>query len=175
MLFENWWGLLRVVTAAIMGYAALLVFLRISGKRTLSKLNAFDLVVTIALGSTLSTLILSRTTPIAEGVFALGMLILLQHVVAWTQIRFPRFQRLVKSGPRLLLYQGKFQHEAMRGERVTEDEVKAAIRDSGGTSVEGTFAVVLETDGTIVAVSAPDRFTTAMQSVRDFGDERLAS
>ena len=83
MLFDSWAGLGRVLLVGTLAYVALVLLLRISGKRTLSKLNAFDLVVTVALGSTLATVLLSKSVALAEGVLALGLLILLQYVIAW--------------------------------------------------------------------------------------------
>jgi uncharacterized membrane protein YcaP (DUF421 family) len=59
MFFDSWDGLLRVVVVGILAYTGLVLLLRISGKRTLSKMNAFDFVVTVALGSTLATILLS--------------------------------------------------------------------------------------------------------------------
>lgn len=175
MLFDGWGGLARVFGSTVLGYVGLLVFLRVSGKRTLSKLNAFDFVVTIALGSTLSSVAISRNTPVAEGLLGMAMLILLQYAVAWIQIRFPHFQAVVKSKPSLLLYRGKYQFEAMRSERVTEEEVKAAIRDSGGKDVEGTFAVVLETDGTLATISPSTSGTSALNTIGRFEPERTRS
>ena len=55
-VFKGWESLGRVLFVGILAYAGLLLFLRMSGKRTLSKMNAFDLVVTVSLGSTLSTI-----------------------------------------------------------------------------------------------------------------------
>ena len=72
MLFDSWAGLGRVLLVGTLAYVALVLLLRISGKRTLSKLNAFDLVVTVALGSTLATVLLSKTVALAEGVLAIG-------------------------------------------------------------------------------------------------------
>jgi uncharacterized membrane protein YcaP (DUF421 family) len=69
MLYSGWYGTFRVAVVSIAAYVALLVFLRVSGKRTLSKMNAFDLVVTVALGSTLATVILSKQVALAEGVW----------------------------------------------------------------------------------------------------------
>lgn len=60
LFFDNWNVLLRTLIVAVLGYASLLLFLRVSGKRTLSKMNAFDFVVTIALGSTLASLLLHQ-------------------------------------------------------------------------------------------------------------------
>ena len=71
MFFSTWAALGRVLVIGPLAYVALVLLLRISGKRTLTKLNAFDLVVTVALGSTLATVLLSKSVSLAEGVLAL--------------------------------------------------------------------------------------------------------
>ncbi|MCA9113241.1 MAG: hypothetical protein KDA52_25030, partial [Planctomycetaceae bacterium] len=65
MLFSGWDSLVRTLVVGVLAYVALVILLRISGKRTLSKLNAFDLVVTVALGSTLATVLLNRNIALA--------------------------------------------------------------------------------------------------------------
>ena len=60
MLFDDWRSLGRVLLVGTAVYISLVAILRISGKRTLTKFNAFDFVVTVALGSTLATVLLSR-------------------------------------------------------------------------------------------------------------------
>ena len=149
MFFDNWFGLLRVVVVGTLAYAALVALLRVSGKRTLSKLNAFDLVVTVALGSTLATVLLSKSVALAEGLLAFALLVGLQWAVAKLSIRSPRFNSFVKSEPRLLLHRGRFLDGALRDERVTRDEVLASLRSSGVADAAGVAAVVLETDGSL--------------------------
>jgi uncharacterized membrane protein YcaP (DUF421 family) len=152
MLFDSWAGLGRVLLVGTLAYAALVLLLRISGKRTLTKLNAFDLVVTVALGSTLATVLLSKSVALAEGVLALGLLIFLQYGIAWLSVRSPRFQSFIKAEPTLLLHRGRFLEGAMRAQRITREEVLAALRASGAAEVGEIAAVVLETDGSISVI-----------------------
>ena len=152
MFFESWSGLLRVVVVGPLAYVALVFVLRVSGKRTLAKLNAFDLIVTVALGSTLATVVLSKSVALAEGVLAFLMLAGLQFCVAWLSVRSPRFSDLVKSEPTLLLRDGRFLRDAMRRQRVTEIELVAAMRNQGVGNAEKIAAVVLETDGTFSVI-----------------------
>ena len=84
----------------------LLLLLRVSGKRTLTKMNAFDLVVTVALGSMLATVLLAKSVALAEGLTAFVLLIFLQFVLTWLSVRSRAGSRLVKSEPTLLVYQG---------------------------------------------------------------------
>jgi uncharacterized membrane protein YcaP (DUF421 family) len=153
MFFDSWPGLLRVVLVGSLAYAVLVLLLRISGKRTLAKMNAFDLIVTVALGSTLATVLLSKDVALAEGITAFALLIVLQFVVAWLAARSERIERMVKAEPALLLYQGRFLREPMRAERVTEAEVRASIRAQGILDLEEVHAVVLETDGGFTVLS----------------------
>jgi uncharacterized membrane protein YcaP (DUF421 family) len=147
MFFEGWPNVVRVLVVGTLAYLALLILLRVSGKRTLSKMNAFDLVVTVALGSALANVILSPDTALAEGIAALALLIGLQASITWLSVRSDRVSRLVKSDPSLLYYRGGFIHEAMRRERVNQHEVVQAMRQQGYASEEDVEAVVLETDG----------------------------
>lgn len=152
MFFDDTQGLIRVFVISILAYVVLVLFLRISGKRTLTKLNAFDLVVTVALGSTLATIILSKDVALAEGVLALFMLIALQYVVTWLSVRRDGFQRLVQSEPRILVRNGEWIEKAMKDERVNRNEVLAAVRGAGMNGIEGIGVVILETDGSMSVI-----------------------
>jgi uncharacterized membrane protein YcaP (DUF421 family) len=152
MFFDSWFGLLRVVVVGTLAYVALVLLLRVSGKRTLAKLNAFDLIVTVALGSTLATVLLSKSVALVEGLAAFVLLAGLQYLVAWLSVRSPRFSDLVKSEPTLLLHRGRFLDAAMRAQRVTRAEVVAALRSSGAAEAGQVAAVVLETDGSLSVI-----------------------
>jgi uncharacterized membrane protein YcaP (DUF421 family) len=157
MFFDSWFGLLRVLVVGTLAYAALVLLLRVSGKRTLAKLNAFDLIVTVALGSTLATVLLSKSVALVEGLAAFALLAGLQYLVAWLSVRSPRFSGLVKSEPTLLLHRGCFLDGAMHAQRVTRAEVLAALRSSGAAEPAQVAAVVLETDGSLSVIQDASR------------------
>lgn len=165
MLWNDWTSVLKIVVVGTGSYAALLVLQRISGKRTLSKLNAFDLVVTVALGSTLATTILSPDVALADGVVAFGVLMLLQLAVTFVSVRIPGFKKLLKASPALLVDNGSTLHDALRRERVTEDEVLQAVRSTGKDSLDG-LSVVLETNGKMSVVSRSGGEATALANVK---------
>ena len=148
MWFDGWDDLVRIAVVTPVAYVALVTMLRVTGKRTLSKLNAFDLVVTVAIGSTLATVVLSADVSIAEGVLALLLLVLLQLVVTWCSVRFGVVERMAKSEA-TLLYRGGFLDAAMRRQRVTRGEVLQVARAEGHATLDDVAAVVLETDGTL--------------------------
>lgn len=174
MFFDSWAGLGRVLIVGTLAYLALVLLLRISGKRTLTKLNAFDLVVTVALGSTLATVLLSKSVALVEGVLALALLILLQFAITWLSVRSPRFQALIKAEPTLLLHRGRFLENAMKAQRVTREEILAAMRASGMADADRVAAVVLETDGSmsIVPDVGPEGQRAALATVDGFEHDR---
>ncbi|MBQ1076611.1 DUF421 domain-containing protein [Micromonospora sp. C31] len=153
MVLKNPADLLRLLVVAMIVYPTLVFILRLSGKRTLSKLNAFDLVVTVALGSTLATILLSRDVSLVEGILALALLVALQYVVALLGVRWPPSQRLIKARPTMLLCDGQLRHAAMRSARVAESEIRQAARSQGTGDLHGLAAVVLETDGSMSVVT----------------------
>ncbi len=157
VFFDDWAGLLRIVVVGLAAYAALVAMLRASGKPALAKLNAFDLIVTIALGSVLATVLLSATVTLAEGLTAMAMLLGMQYAVARASTRSRRVERLVSSEP-TLVYRNGFLHEAMRAERVTADELRQVARAQGHPDLDEVGAIVLESDGTL---SILDRAPTA--------------
>lgn len=152
MFFNGWENLLRTLIVGVLAYIALIILLRISGKRTLSKMNAFDLVVTVALGSTLATVLLSKSVALVEGVLAFAVLIGLQFVVTWSSVQVRWVRRITTGEPRMLLYRGEFLPDGLRTARVTHDEVRAAIRAAGLANRRDAQAVVLETDGSFSVV-----------------------
>lgn len=153
MFFDTWYEIFRLGIVGALSYAALILFLRTTGKRTLSKMNAFDLVVTVAFGSTFASAILSADVSLSEAIAAFALLCGLQYGVASLSVRSERFQRLIKAQPTLLFYRGTFLESAMQTERVTREEILAAMRGAGAAAPSGVDAVVLETDGSFSVVS----------------------
>ena len=154
MLFSDLDTVLRTLVTGTLAYAALILLLRVSGKRTLSKWNAFDLVVTVAFGSTLATALLSQTTSVVQAATAFATLIALQFIVTSLSVRWRRIERLVKARPTLLFHDGEFISAAMTRERVSHAEVLAALRGAGIGDAREAAAVVLETDGSFSVIAS---------------------
>ncbi|PZV20655.1 MAG: DUF421 domain-containing protein [Leptolyngbya sp.] len=146
--------LLYILISGSLAYFSIVVLLRLSGKRTLSKWNAFDFVITVAFGSILATMVLSKETPLLQGVAGFGLLVALQFGLTWLSVRSPLVRSWIKAEPRLLVWEGNFQVEALTRERVTQGEVRAAVRSKGIAALEDVKAVVLETDGSFSVIQS---------------------
>ena len=152
LFFSGWDIVGRTVLLGLLSYVAVVALLRLSGKRTLSKFNMFDFVVTVAFGSVLASMLVSKSVALAQGVTAFAMLIGLQLAVTYASVRSERFQNLVKAQPSVLFYKGHWYRDRMRDERVSEEELKASARQSGTAGLDQVGALVLETDGTISVI-----------------------
>ncbi|MFS4506169.1 DUF421 domain-containing protein [Clavibacter sp. Sh2141] len=157
MWFDSWADVLRILIVGSAAYATLVIVLRVSGKRTLGQLNAFDFVVTVALGSIFATILLSSDVSWTEGVCALALVAALQFVVAWISARWPGARGAFTSSPSLLLVDGAFQQHALRANRLTESEVRQAVRSSGSGDLATIAAVVLETNGKLSVIPSSKR------------------
>jgi uncharacterized membrane protein YcaP (DUF421 family) len=153
MWFDNWPDIARTILVGGAAYAGLVAVLRLTGKRTLSQLNAFDFIVTVALGSTLATILLSKDVSWTEGMVAFGLLVGLQLLVALLSSIWPRLRSVFTSSPVLLVEHGEYHDEAIRRNRLTRSEVWQAIRSSGSGDVSQVAAVVLETNGTLSVIT----------------------
>lgn len=157
MFFNSWYPFGRIALVGLSAYAALVVLLRVYGKRTLTQMNAFDLVVNVALGSILATTLLNKDVVWAEGVFALLLLISLQWALTWVSARSTTIRGLIASSPTLVLHDGNLLQDVMRRHRLSNNDVMHALRNAGLSHAEQARAVVLETDGRFSVIKREGR------------------
>ncbi len=132
---------------AIVAYASVVLLLRASGKRTLSRMNTFDFIVVVALGSILARTILSGGTSLFQGIFSLVILAGLQYFLEWLSAKDPRVRELLTPDPSLLFHRGRFLQRVMKAQRVSEDDIRTAVRQNGYSDLDQIEAVVLENNG----------------------------
>ena len=154
IIFNDWPLLLRTFIMTITGYFGMVFILRSSGKRTLSKMNAFDFIITVALGSSLASVALSTNIPLSNGILAFFLLIFLQFIITFLSARVPWVKHLVTSQPSLILYRGKIIPGKLKKERITKEELYLAARKKGLKSLQEIEAVVLETTGDLTIITS---------------------
>ena len=157
MWFESWQSILNISITGAVSFIGLIILLRIAGKRTLTKMNAFDFIMTFTIGSTLATTITSDDTTVSEGLTALAIIIFVQYAIAWLEVRSDLFQKLIKAQPSVLFHEGEFREATMRKERITKVEVLAAMRYSGLSDPSQARLVVMETDGQLSVIPDSDQ------------------
>ena len=160
LFFKDWESLYHIAICAAISYLALFLFIRISGKRTLAKLNAFDFVVSDTLGSTLSSMILMKVA-ISEGCVALLIIIILQYLLAFLAKKSKTMEKAINSTPSLLYYNGEFMHDTMKREMITEEEIYSEIRQYRIERLEDVRAVVMELNGEMTVIKKSKYYSEA--------------
>jgi len=167
LFFGGWQPLVRILVVGVSMYVSLVVFLRLSGSRTLSTMNAFDFIVTVAIGSAFGRALTAKAVSLAEAVVAFALLVSLQYVVTRLQVRWSIVGRVVTNPPRLLYFRGEFLQDALRTERVTESEVRTAARKNDFGSLSEVEAVVLESSGEFSVVPVVENPETFGESLNE--------
>ncbi len=140
-------ALLSTLLSALGIYVALLLFTRLAGLRSFSKMSSFDFAITVAFGSVVASTLLSKTPALPIGVFGLAVLYAIQFVVSRGRRVSRRITALVDNKPRLLMIGNQIQHEHMNAARVTELDLKSKLRAAGITHPDQVLAVVMESTG----------------------------
>jgi uncharacterized membrane protein YcaP (DUF421 family) len=161
--WNGWQPLLRVVVVGSLTYVSIVAILRLSGKRTLASMNAFDFVITVALGSAYGRILTAKQVSLAEAVTTFALLAVLQMLLSRLESK-NWFYKLVTSQPTLLYYRGNFLEKAMQEQRVREEALLSAVRKNKLSSLEEVEAIVLETDGSVSVIQkSPDTNQSSYQ------------
>jgi len=163
--FAGWTPLVRVLIVGTTMYIALVVLLRVSRSRTLSSMNAFDFVITVAIGSAFGRALTAKTVALAEALVAFALLISLQYLVTWIQVKWPLFGQTVTNPPALLYFRGEIIEETMRRQRVRKSELQTAVRKKKFDSLDNVEAIVLESSGEFSVIESVDDATAFGESL----------
>jgi uncharacterized membrane protein YcaP (DUF421 family) len=159
----NGWS---IVARTAIVYVALLLALRLAGKRELGQMTPFDLVVILLVANAVQNAMVGPDTSVTGGLIAAGVLIAGNYGVAEARERLPWLRRAVEGTPTLLINNGKFVTQHLLREGIDEDEVLMAIREHGVADVGDVRMAVLETDGSISIVPADAKAMRTRKHVR---------
>ena len=115
-LFESWTSLARTFVVGVLAYVTLFTLLRVVGKHSLAKLNAYGLVITVALGSMLASALLTKQVTLADGIAAIGLLLALQFLFSTVVSRSAWAAQYLTARPMLLLWHGRLLEDQIRRE-----------------------------------------------------------
>ena len=145
--FSSWHQVWRIAVTAAVVYVLVVLALRVIGARALAKMSAYDLIVSIALGSLVAAIPLTTSITVSDGFTAIVVFLVLKEVTLWLQARYRTAHHVVRERPHLVVWDGRIIPERVKQLAVSDDEVRAAIRLAGLASVADVQAVVLENDG----------------------------
>lgn len=144
--------ILRILVVGTLAYIALVMILKISGKRTLAKMNAFDFIITVTIGSAFGRVLTAKSVSITEAVTAFILLAVLQTLFAYFETHSDLFKKVVTSQPALLYYKGEFQNRNLKKARLDRTELLGAVRKKGFGTLQEVEAIILESDASFSVI-----------------------
>jgi len=138
-----------IVLRGIAVFFALFLLMRVIGKRELSKLEPFDLILLIILGDAVQQGLTQDDYSLTGALLAIGTIAVLQVAFSYLNFRFPRLRPLLNGEPIIVVQDGKAIERNLKRERLTLDDVAESARLQGIGSLEDVAWGVVETSGTI--------------------------
>jgi len=145
-----------IVFRGIVVFVFLYVLMRVIGRRELSSLEPFDLILLVILGDAVQQGLTQDDYSLTGAILAIGTIAILQVVVSYANFRFPRLRPLLDGEPIVIVEHGKPVDKNMRRERVTMDDVLQAARLQNIASLDDVDWAVMETSGAISFIKKSD-------------------
>jgi uncharacterized membrane protein YcaP (DUF421 family) len=144
--------LVRIIIVGVAAYLSIVLILRVSWKRTLASMSAFDFVIAVAVGAVFGRTLTTKNLSISEALTAFILLAVLQFIFAYFENKSDTFKYIFNTKPRLLYYNGEFLEKNLHKERLDKSKVLSAARKEGFGSMDNVAAVILEIDATLSVI-----------------------
>ncbi|MBR2926887.1 MAG: DUF421 domain-containing protein [Clostridia bacterium] len=128
-------------------YLSLVVVMRLMGKRQLGELEVTDLVTTLFISEIASLPVTNLGLPISHAIVPIVILLALEVISSVLLIKFPKLKLLVSAQPTVIIQDGKLLQDALRGVRISLEELMAEIRQSGYVSFSQIQYAIVEKNG----------------------------
>ena len=142
----------NLIVRAVVVYLAILILLRISGKRQVGQRAPFDLVLLLVLSNAVQNSMNGGDNSLLGGLISATTLIILNFLLGYISYRSKRVEALVEGRPQLLIHNGVLFEDVMRRAQLTHHELNAALRLAGCAAIEEVHSALLENNGVISVV-----------------------
>lgn len=159
-------SLAEVVARTVVVYVALLVGLRLAGKRELGQMTTFDLVVILVIANAVQNAMVGANVSLTAGLVAAATLLVANALLLRLGLRSTLLRERLRGSPTLLVHDGELLTDHLRREGVDEQEVMQALREHGVDELRAVRSAVLEVDGTISVIAADAHSTRTRHRIR---------
>lgn len=142
---------LNIFCASLAVYIGSILYIRMNGLRTFSKMTSYDFAMTIGVGSILGATATNTSGNASYGLLAIGFLVIFQRIFSHLRV-FAAFENVISNDPVCLVWRGELLKENLRAARVTESDVYAKMREANALNLSAVHAVILETSGDIAVL-----------------------
>lgn len=138
-----------IVLRAAVVFLLLGVVMRITGKRQIAQLSAFDLILLVTMGDLIGQTVLQEDYSLTAGALAVSTFAFLSIVIGWLVYFVPRTRPLIEGQPTVVVRDGKVDEEVTRYELLPYDDLLEAAREAGVRDLADVELAIMETDGSI--------------------------
>ncbi len=146
-------GALAIAGKTTIIYIAMILGLRLLGKRELGQLSIYDLVLIIVISNSVQNAMVGNDNTLLGGLVAALTLLILNRLFTWFMVRSDTVRDWMEGDPTLIVRDGKLIKSQMQREGVTTAHVLAAMREHGIGELDQVQMAVLEVDGSISIVA----------------------
>ncbi len=151
---------------AIILYIVVLIVMRLMGKREIGQLQPFELAISIMIADLASIPMADTGTPISNGIVPIFGLLVMHLLITLINLKSIKAREIICGKPRILIYRGKIQEEALIKERFTVNELQERLRSQNIFQLGDVEYAILETSGQVTVIEKPNKRTTIPE---DFG------
>ena len=147
-MFQIQLPVLEKILRPVIVYLALVLFLRLFGKRELAQLNPFDLVVLLSLSNTVQNAMIGNDNSVSGGILGAFSLLTVNWLLTRIIYRAPWLNTTLQGGSRTLIMDGAVDHAALRKEALTEQELLSVLHRQSFDTIDDVRSCTLEPNGT---------------------------
>jgi uncharacterized membrane protein YcaP (DUF421 family) len=150
----DWSHWLGIVGRSLVVYAAVLIGLRLGGRREMAQLEPFDLVVILLVANAVQNAMVGADVSLTGGLVSAVTLFAANYAVSALSYRSVFFRRLVEGRGRVVIEDGDFVDDNLRREHLTRPDVQRIVQErlDVDTPIEDIDKAVLEVDGTVTVI-----------------------
>jgi uncharacterized membrane protein YcaP (DUF421 family) len=141
-----WWGF---AFRGILVYLVLMLYLRLTDKRSLGDMSTFDMVVLMVIGGTLRTAIVGNDKSLIGPLIAVAAMLVVDKLLAWSSARWPWMSGILEAAPSVLVRQGRRDKQALKKNDIPDRLFDREMRLAGMESEEDVAIARLEGNGKI--------------------------
>ena len=164
--------MLGISLSAIGFYIGLMLFTRLMGLRSFSKLSSHDFAMTVGIGSILASTIISDKPSLLQGLFAVAVLFLIQGIISVLRRKVKPLKALIDNQAIILMAHGEYLWDNLKEANLSTSDVQEVLRKNGIKSKTEIFAVIMETTGDM-SVIKNDNVTPDLTLFNDIRDSEL--
>ena len=149
--------MLKIIIHTVIIYYAMVLSMRLMGKRQLGELQASDIIITMMLSEIATAPITNPQTPIHHALVPIGILIGIEILMSYLLLKSHKLKRLFYGTPTIIINRGKLIQKEMKKNRLEIDELMSELRQKGYSDISDINYAILEENGKLSVFPYADK------------------